>query len=292
MLNNGYRLLTIEDIVKLVNDSNLHLDRMIVRKDFAINLDIARTRATTGILNMVMTPFRFNDDRIFRVISGTINMEINLKDYSLTKGDILLVKRDSTFEIKEISQDAAAEAIVFFSELCESNLRFRHEAVIKVRPNKDAQDEISHLIYTIYTFSKPEPFRKDVIFPLVSALINEILSISEEKSNVEYHSQQKVLYNKFIECLSSNQDGKTTVTHYAEKLCVTPQYLSKVISSVSGKTAKYWINRAIITQARILLKDNNKSISEISDLLNFPNDSFFCRFFKRETGLTPTQYRR
>lgn len=291
MLNNGYRLLTIDDIIKVVNDSKAHVTNVIVRKDFAINLDIARTRATPEILNMIKTPFLFNDDRIFRVISGTINMEINLKDYLFTAGDIILVKRGTIFEIKEISQDGSAEAIAFFSELCESNLRFRHEPLIKVHLDKTAQYKISHLIYTIYTFSKSEPFKKEVIFPIVSALINEILSYSNNNDQ-EFHSHQETLYKKFIECLSSNKEGKNTVNFYAEKLCVTPQYLSKVVSSVSCKTAKYWINRAIITQAKIHLKDKNKSIAEIADLLDFPNVSFFCRFFKRETGLTPTQYRR
>lgn len=58
------------------------------------------------------------------------------------------------------------------------------------------------------------------------------------------------------------------------------------------KPASEWISKAVITEVKVLLKDTDKPISEISDILNFPTDSFFCRFFKKETGVTPTQYRK
>ena len=60
----------------------------------------------------------------------------------------------------------------------------------------------------------------------------------------------------------------------------------------SGKTVSEWISKAVITEAKVLLKDTGAPVADISETLNFPTDSFFCRFFKKETGMTPTQYRK
>jgi AraC-like DNA-binding protein len=68
-------------------------------------------------------------------------------------------------------------------------------------------------------------------------------------------------------------------------------YRSTVIRHVSSITAKEWIDRALITCIKIELKHTDKSVAQISDDMNFPNPSFFSKFFKRETGMTPLKYR-
>ena len=61
---------------------------------------------------------------------------------------------------------------------------------------------------------------------------------------------------------------------------------------VSGKTASEWIDKAVVLDARILLRDPTKTVSAVADALGFPNDSYFCRYFRRQTGQSPTEYRR
>ena len=67
--------------------------------------------------------------------------------------------------------------------------------------------------------------------------------------------------------------------------------MSTIVSNVSGKTAKYWIDEAIVNAIKVQLRYTDKQVSEIAYDMNFPNPSFFCKYFKRLTGMTPIDYR-
>ncbi|MCD8296593.1 MAG: helix-turn-helix domain-containing protein, partial [Prevotella sp.] len=82
-----------------------------------------------------------------------------------------------------------------------------------------------------------------------------------------------------------------SIGFYADKMCVTPRYLGVAVKNTSGVTAKEWIDRAVVTTAKVMLRHSNKQVTQISDELDFPNPSFFCKFFKRMTGITPQEYR-
>ena len=79
---------------------------------------------------------------------------------------------------------------------------------------------------------------------------------------------------------------------YASRLCVTPRHMSTIVRNVSGKTAKYWLDEAIINAIKVQLHYSDKQVSEIAYDMDFPNPSFFCKYFKRLTGITPLEYRR
>ena len=91
-----------------------------------------------------------------------------------------------------------------------------------------------------------------------------------------------------------NQHSKheRSVNFYADKLSLTPHYQSSVIRETSGQAVLQWINQAVILEAKVLLKHSNLLVFQISDELNFPNPSFFSKFFKRMTGMTPAEYQK
>jgi AraC-like DNA-binding protein len=78
---------------------------------------------------------------------------------------------------------------------------------------------------------------------------------------------------------------------YADQLCLTPKYFSKVIKDNSGASASEWIDNYVILETKALLKSTNMTILQISDELNFPSQSFFGKYFKRVTGMSPKSYR-
>lgn len=81
------------------------------------------------------------------------------------------------------------------------------------------------------------------------------------------------------------------VAFYADKLCLSPKYLSALSKSVCGYTVQELVFRAIIRRSMLLLKNSNMTIQEISNEFHFPNASAFGTFFKKETGLSPLHYR-
>lgn len=81
------------------------------------------------------------------------------------------------------------------------------------------------------------------------------------------------------------------VGFYADKLHITSRYLSSITQNVADKSAKYIIDKHAIQRIKIMLKYSNMSIQDISYELNFPDQSFFARYFKKHTGMTPLEYR-
>ena len=95
-----------------------------------------------------------------------------------------------------------------------------------------------------------------------------------------------------IKSVEENYRKEHSVKFYADKICLTPKYLSTVIYEISGKHASDWIQEYIILEAKALLKSTNMSLQNISDVLCFCTPSHFGRFFKRYTGYTPSEYKK
>lgn len=98
-------------------------------------------------------------------------------------------------------------------------------------------------------------------------------------------------FREFVDLLTSLYPRPRDVAFYAEKLCLTPKYLSSVCKQVSGLTASKFIAQFIIKDIKHLLDDTDKSIKEICNELDFPNPSFFGTYVKKNLGMSPMQYR-
>ena len=104
-------------------------------------------------------------------------------------------------------------------------------------------------------------------------------------------SRSRMIFDQFIKLVSEYHTKYRNVGFYANKLCLTPKYLSKLIKTASGRSAPEWIDAYVILEAKNLLKYSNDTIKQIVFKLNFPNQSVFYKFFKARTGMTPSEYR-
>ena len=104
-------------------------------------------------------------------------------------------------------------------------------------------------------------------------------------------SRSKVIFEQFIKLVAEYHLKERNVGFYADKLCLTPKYLSKLIKTATGRSAPDWIDAYVILEAKNLLKYSNVTIKEVVYRLNFPNQSVFYKFFKARTGMTPSEYR-
>ena len=90
--NKEYHLLSIEKIAEWLQQYHIAGDHMVMRERFAMNLDMVRANMPHSLINMVKKPFCINDNRLLRFLAGTAHIEINLTEYELTAGDVLLVR--------------------------------------------------------------------------------------------------------------------------------------------------------------------------------------------------------
>ena len=134
--------------------------------------------------------------------------------------------------------------------------------------------------------------------PLVKALL---LAMFYDLSGVIWRVEQQgrktqtradALFARFIQLLEQHFRTERRVSWYAQQLCITPKYLSEVIKHVSKRTPNEWIDRYVILELRVQLKNSTKNIKEIAEELSFPNQSFLGKYFKEHVGVSPSEYRR
>ena len=103
-------------------------------------------------------------------------------------------------------------------------------------------------------------------------------------------TKQEFIFKKFLDLLDSNYTTSRSVNFYAEKLGITPKYLSSTTIAFTGISASRIIDNFVVFQIKLQLFSNIKSVKEISKNLNFQSQSFFGRYFKRITGMSPREY--
>lgn len=97
---------------------------------------------------------------------------------------------------------------------------------------------------------------------------------------------------KFILAVSENFRENRQVNYYADRLCITSKHLSSVVKEISGSTAGEWIENYVTMEAKVLLRTTDLTIQQIATKLNFNNQSFFGKYFRHITGMSPTAYRK
>lgn len=125
---------------------------------------------------------------------------------------------------------------------------------------------------------------------LIDNRIGEGRQNPEEEENPT-RKRNNAYFNAFIEELSKHYMHARNVGFYAERLHLTPKYLTTLLRTTTGRTATEWIDEYVVLEAKNLLKHSPMNIQEIAYYLNFSNQSFFGKYFKQHTGVTPTAYR-
>ena len=116
--------------------------------------------------------------------------------------------------------------------------------------------------------------------------------IAKKESAYEYIPRKKELFRTFIKTLVESHSVSREVLFYANELGVSSGYLNEVCNEVSGHSAKAIIDSAVTARLKYELSYTSKSIQELSDDFNFPSQSYFTRYYKRMTGLTPSEFRK
>jgi AraC-like DNA-binding protein len=143
-----------------------------------------------------------------------------------------------------------------------------------------------------------EAYNDEILSTSINLSAFKFFSIISKYQDFNYGKESPVKwrqedhYNKFMQLLDRNFKKEHSTGYYASEICISPKYLSTLIKKMSGMTAAEWINGMVIMEAKHLLKYSGMSIQEIAEYLSFPNQSFFSQYFRRETGVSPTSYRR
>ena len=137
-------------------------------------------------------------------------------------------------------------------------------------------------------------YRTDLVKALLLAMFYDMSNViwRVEQQGAKSQTRADVIFANFIRLLEQHFRQERRVSWYAEQLCITPKYLSEIVKQVSKRTPNEWIDNYVILEIRVLLKNSTKSIKEIAEELQFPNQSFLGKYFKEHIGVSPSQYRK
>lgn len=243
---------------------------------------------------------------ILLVNSGSLFIQINDKEVTVSGNEILVIPRRTSSEILAISNQLQICLLSFTADFVfENSIRRPHigyfeffisklSSKILLR-NKDVALLIDSLILINSKVLHPRSYiyKDETILFSFNLLLYELAGIYHRSSwHISLqHSKKEKLVMQFFKILEMNCREQHSVKYYADTLEVTTDHLSKTVKQVTEKTAKQFIEEAIVLEAKILLQNKNLTILCIAEELQFTDFSAFSNFFKRHTSLSPSEYR-
>jgi len=252
--------------------------------------------------------FRTEDFGIMLVLSGHARIRINLREYRAQKSDTLMVSPNCLKQFVSFSDDFSFTLITFsprtltwlgidgkglslllqiFSHKYEPRWRLKRNDVVTI---KNRAGELRKLVLNL----SATPFGKELLMHSFCSLLYECASLTSKYSEpiVSKLPRKESLVVKFVDQVARHFRAERNVIEYGRKLNITPKYLTETVKQITGKTAGELIDEFVIMEAKALLLDQGLSISQIADELNFSDQSFFGKYFKRLVGVSPSNYRR
>lgn len=176
--------------------------------------------------------------------------------------------------------------------------RFPYLRSDRVSPFLSLQDDLLERVRHLFILMKAEiseHIEKDqhilrAMLYETLMLLNRAENINEGKLSMNDMSISRYI-DKFIRLVNTDYISHHDVEYYASKLCITPNYLNKIVRQSLGTTSKLYIHNKLMEEAKRLLIYTTLTVSEIADKLHFETSSYFIRFFKGRTGITPKQYK-
>jgi len=230
--------------------------------------------------------YQMVEPRLVLVMEGSAEICINLQDYHVENGNVILIAADTIVEINKISEDARVMAIVF-----RDSIEISEEMIYKASPTEF--DRLLRMYYLLWDIIQLSPYRKKTVHNLLNAIVSDVQELKETQSESvlnDNSTRTQELFLQFKRLIKQHCMQERSIPFYVSLLHITPHHLSALIKKASGQSVMYWINRATIQEAKLLLKTNGMMAYEIANCMNFPSASAFSKFFKRETGITPRAY--
>ena len=243
------------------------------------------------------TPLLINDYRMGLVVKGEVRGRINLIERHIKAGMMAFVGPGSIVEPISASPDLQIKGVALFRDLPFSVGRVPalfNGSMRDYQMQVDAEQYalIEQIVESLWLMVHTHPFCREAFDAIVASLMqyyNHLYGLDVERRMSPSHGTD--IFNRFIQLVNSHVRQEHKMGYYANRMCLTQRYLGSVVREVSGASAKEWIDRALVTEAKVVLKHSDKSVAQIAEDLHFPSPSFFSKYFRRLTGLTPAEYR-
>lgn len=290
---------SIEEILQYNPSAKSYENKLIIEQ-----LDGNARRASEEDMRDVFV--RLDAFSIFLIRRGTVDITIDNKTYHLADNYILHIMDLHIIKNIHLSADFQGYHIIidrdFFCEVMLNSRRLPASTVASLhdRPVQHLAEEEGVLIEDCIKRIVRNIDRVDHVWRC-DLIKNDLRGLMLEMSNIIYRanrgreradsSGKDMLFFLFMQLLNTNCQRQHEVGFYARELGITPEYLSRILKSITGKTAAQWICEAIVREAEMRLQVPGSTVQSVSDILHFSDQSSFGKFFKKHKGISPLQYK-
>lgn len=276
-------------------------EAMINEGFFALKSDFAESTAFRN------RHFRSGVFCILLCTKGEMSLSVDHARYDLRRNSLLLLRPGSTVSVYTY-RNFAVRCMVFdpailqyvpipACDMADLRLKVMQNSVSHLTAGERLRLHRLFFAFLAVAENNPDSARGRIVLQhTIAVLLYTISDLLQRKDHVAMperlaRTRRGEYFCRFIQLLTRYFMQDRSVAFYAEKMNLTPKYLSTVIREVSGKTASQWIDDVIVQEACHRLSSSEHSIQQIAYELNFPNQSFFGVYFKNKTGTSPSSYR-
>lgn len=284
---------SLQDVISLLKVSP--------QKVLEINVHISETTMNEI---PIKHPFKINTYLLYVVISGHIKTQINVLDYDLKKGDVVIVPPNTVVYYKEASKDLQLITISFsldfiLNQFSTHQLTLAYFLINNQVKHLVVSEEQLNYIFNLSNLLKEKNstqvnsyMLQHIVSNLFLLILLELVEIDKLSEKKHAFGRKESIFIKLLQLILENFRDYRSINFYANLLAVSKSYLNKITKELNQKTVNDLIQYALITEAKLLLSDKSFTISQIADSLNFSDQSSFTKFFKKHTSQTPIAYRK
>lgn len=260
-----------------------------------------RTEKITEFFASAGEPLRFASLSLALCVAGELDSEVNLVDQVMTTGDFELFLPGTIYKLEGMSEDCSIVGISFTPFYV--NELFPEDAsaiFFRLNNNRKVNLELSDQLYfkdlaklylkTLKLYGEQSKISRSVAVSVLQFVIHVLSRYECAKENTQARIDE--LSTSFFALLNETKGTQRSVKYYSERLGVGNHYLSVAVKETTGESIKGLIDKAAITETKVLLRLSNLSIADMAIKMGFPNSSSFCKFFKENAGISPLQYRK
>lgn len=254
-------------------------------------------------------PFRFpcRIDALIVMLctGGRIRGKVNLKEFEVTEGMVIINMPMNIVQVDSV-EDSSLRGFIFSTRFMKGihvdiknfvplYMRIRNESCIRLQPSDILLlKRYYSLIHDV--LMRKGPHAAESANGLIASMIHAFCDMLTDGVSLQTQiesakSRRQMFFEQFMALLDQYHCTERSLKFYADRLYITPKYLSAIIKEVSGRSAADWVDAFVVLEAKTLLKFSDLSIQEIAYRLNFSTQSFFGKYFKHQTGMSPSEYK-
>ena len=290
------------DVTRMHDIFTQHLSQ--IREHIFLNNELGLIRGDRTVFSLMMQqhpPFTINDHRFGIIMNGEAVINLNLQDRHLTSGTLIYISPGTIIHPKRLSSDFRIFGMSLFSNFpmpfAQGQTPSAFNGQVRDFQIHACEEDIAtaiHIMDTIWQIvHATDDYHRPTVTALVAAQVHHYDYLFHQQANqlASKRSREQTIFDRFLQLVTQHCTEHHQIGYYAEHMCLTERYLSTVIRQTSGTTAKDWIDRALVTRIQIELRHTDKPVAQIANEMHFANPSFFSKYFRRLTGMTPGEYR-